>query len=99
MASPAPATPIEGRVPAETIRRCRLHFGLSRDSLAQCFKVSLRTVQRWEASGVDPEAFLPDPGAHPSAGPDWRRKLLKWFLDCYLATLVADNRQPPESRR
>jgi hypothetical protein len=89
--SASPSGP--ARVPAPTIRRLRLFHALEREELAAMFKVSLRTVFRWERSGLDPEALQLDPGAHPSSGPDWRRKLLFFMLDRLERTGVTDTRQ------
>jgi hypothetical protein len=80
-------------VPASTIRRLRLLHALEREDLAAMFKVSLRTVFRWERSGLDPEALQPDPDAHPNSGPDWRRKLLFFMLERLERTAVTDTRK------
>jgi len=61
------------------------------------FKVSLRTVFRWERSGLDPEALQLDPYAHPNSGPDWRRKLLFFMLDRLERTGVTDTRKKETS--
>jgi hypothetical protein len=79
-------------VPAETIRRLRLFHALERPELAAMFKVSERTVFRWEERGLDPAALQDDPTAHPSSGPDWRRKLLFFMLDRLNGVVVTDTR-------
>lgn len=97
MSSPAPQALPPGRVPAETIRLCRRFHRLTPEAMARCFQVSLRTIQRWEASGVDPRSLPADPYAHPKSGPDWRAKLLIFLLSRYQATGVGDNRGREES--
>jgi hypothetical protein len=92
-AHPAPSASVPARVPASTISRIRLFHALERDQLALMFKVSVRTVFRWERDGVDPEALQLDPDAHPNSGPDWRRKLLFFMLDRLNGTSVTDTRK------
>lgn len=90
---PAPSASVPARVPASTIRRMRLFHSLEREELAAMFKVSVRTVFRWERDGVDPATLQLDPDAHPNSGPDWRRKLLFFMLERLEATPVTDNRK------
>ena len=87
-----PATP-PARVSASTIRRMRTFHYLTHRDLAAMFRVSERTVFRWEKRGVDPDGLEPDPHAHPASGPDWRRKLLIFMLDRLNGAGVSDNRK------
>jgi len=92
MAAPAERPSLDpGRIPADTLRRVRLFYGKEREELADMFKVSVRTIFRWEAAGVDPRTLARDPDAHPSAGPEWRCNLLIWMVNRYLQTGVTDN--------
>jgi len=95
MVGAAPVTPTSGpaRVPASTIRRMRLFHALEVPDLAQMFRVSERTVFRWEERGVVPESLPRDPNAHPASGPDWRRKLLIFMLGRLNGPPVTDNRK------
>lgn len=61
--------------------------------MAATFKVTERTVFRWERLGVNPETLPLDPNAHPDSGPDWRRKLLIFMLERLEAARVTDNRK------
>lgn len=81
------------RVPASTIREIRRFHAWDIPTMAIAFKVSERTVFRWERSGLDPEALQPDPDAHPNSGPDWRRKLLFFMLDRLNGASVTDTRK------
>jgi len=65
------------RVPASTIRRVRQLHNLDQAGFAACFRVSVRSVIRWEQRGLDP-ADLPTDSELD--GPEWRRGLLDWFL-------------------
>ena len=71
----------------------RVFHGWDRDTMALCFKVSTRTVFRWERDGLDPDSLALDPNAHPNSGPDWRRKLLNFLLERFDSTAVTDSRK------
>lgn len=60
--------------------------------MAATFKVTERTVFRWERLGVNPATLPLDHDAHPASGPEWRRKLLIFMLGRLNATSVTDNR-------
>lgn len=104
---PLPVVPAEGadlsgaaanatspaRVPAATIRRMRVFHGWDVPTMAATFKVTERTVFRWEERGVVPESLPRDPDAHPASGPDWRRKLLIFMLQRLAQAAVTDNRK------
>jgi transcriptional regulator with XRE-family HTH domain len=90
-AQPAPSASIPARVPASTIRAIRRMHALEREDFAQMFKVTVRTVFRWERDGVDPAILQLDPGA--KSGPEWRRNLLTWLLGRLEATRVTDTRK------
>ena len=96
MTAPAGTPSLPDRVPAETIRRLRLFYRLEREAFAEMFRVSVRTVFRWERDGVDPDALQLDPSAHPSSGPEWRRKLLIWLIENFQKSGVTDNRRTGE---
>lgn len=79
-------------MPASTIRRVRVFHGWDVPTMAETFKVSERTVFRWEELGVNPDNLPLDREAHPQSGPDWRRKLLKFLLARLEGVSVTDNR-------
>jgi hypothetical protein len=79
-------------VPASTIRRVRVFHGWDVPTMAATFKVSERTVFRWERLGVNPQTLPLDRNAHPASGPEWRRKLLIFLLERLEAARVTDNR-------
>ena len=91
MAPATQPTASPGRIPADTIRRLRIFHGFSRVDFAEVFRVSERTVFRWEEQGVDPSTLALDPGAR--SGPEWRRKYLNWLLERYEALHVSDTRK------
>lgn len=91
-----PATP-PARVSASTIRCMRTFHYLTHRDLAAMFRVSERTVFRWEKRGLDPEDLEPDPEAHPASGPDWRRKLLIFMLDRLETAPVTDTRKKKDA--
>jgi len=94
MVEAASATPHKpDRVPASTIRRLRRFFALEREAMADMFRVSVRTIFRWERDGLDPASLQLDPKAHPDSGAEWRRRLLFWLLEQYEKTGVTDNRK------
>jgi hypothetical protein len=80
-------------VPASTVRRLRLFHSWDVDTMAEAFRVSTRTVFRWEENGLDPGTLALDRNAHPNSGPDWRRKLLFFMLARLEAAGVSDNRK------
>lgn len=92
-AEPAPSASVPARVPASTIRRLRLFHAWDVPTMAIAFKVSERTVFRWEERGLVPESLPLDPQAHPASGPDWRRKLLVFMLGRLDGASVTDTRK------
>jgi transcriptional regulator with XRE-family HTH domain len=90
-ARPAAATVPPDRIPAQTIRRLRAFHNFSREAFADVFKVTLRTVFRWERDGVDPASLQLD--ADAISGPEWRRKYMNWLLERYEAPGVTDTRK------
>jgi len=70
----------------------RVFHHLEPEALADMFRVSTRTVFRWEERGINPAALALDPTAHPASGPDWRRKLLFFMLNRLETAAVSDNR-------
>lgn len=83
--------PSPGRIPAATVRAVRQFHGFDVPTMAETFKVTERSVFRWEKLGVHPDSLPRDPAAHPSSGPDWRSKLLKFMLGRLEAVRVTDN--------
>jgi len=88
----AAVTPLPDRVPARTIRLIRRLHKLDQEGFAAGFGVSTRTVIRWEQNGLDPAQL---PTSAEIDGPDWRKRLLAWYLQRYHAALSADS---PELR-
>jgi DNA-binding XRE family transcriptional regulator len=78
---PADQPPLPARLAADTIRAIRRFHTLDQAGLAACFKVSTRTVIRWEKDGLDTTKL----------DPKWRVQLLKWLHGRYQSTASPDN--------
>lgn len=78
------------RLAGSLVRAVRLFHGRQQTDFADAFRVSVRTVIRWEQRGIDPAKLPVDSGA---ADPDWRSKLLIWLLARYLASSSPDTRK------
>lgn len=72
------------------MRAVRLFHALDQAGLADSFKVSVRTVIRWEQRGIDPELLPID---HTAKQPKWRKLLILWLLARYRRTASPDTRK------
>lgn len=78
------------RLAGSLVRAVRLFHGRQQKDMAAAFRVSERTVIRWEQEGIDPSKLPRDRGA---GDPEWRSKLLIWLLARYLASGSPDTRK------